>query len=230
MMEHIAHCAVCGAPIRHKKTAVCYSCYRELRDSKIQKYVKAFCTSCGMPLLAGESSCPRCRLSTIECIGPVFSIFCYSGIVKECIALYKFHGVSDLSTVFSRFLLEAIGEVDIPSPVLIPVPCSAISLKRRGWDQMLLITDQLKKSGVDICPILKHSGNDREQKRLNRRSRISSSQTRFTLDVNLTEQIEKRNIIVVDDVLTTGATINACIKLCSLLETGQIVGLTIVMD
>ncbi len=230
MMEYIAHCAVCGAPIRHKGTAICYSCYKELRDSRIQRYVKTFCRSCGMPLLAGESSCPRCRSGSIEFIRPVFSIFCYAGIVKECIGLYKFYGISDLSTVFSRFLLEAIGELDIPRPVLIPVPCSTISLKRRGWDQMLLITAQLRKRGLDICPILKHSGNGREQKTLSRRSRISLSEKRFTLDTNLIEQIEKRNIIVVDDVLTTGATINACIKLCSLLETGQIVGVTIVMD
>ncbi|MDY5969239.1 MAG: ComF family protein [Bacteroidales bacterium] len=139
-------------------------------------------------------------------------VFVQGGITQQLIHNIKYRGGRRLAYVMGHRMGKAIafsgrfGQVD----ALVPVPLHPRKERRRGYNQSLLLCEGL--SDVLKCPIearsLVRTKNTATQTSMSREERAENMCNVFSL--NRAERLEGRHILLVDDVMTTGATISSC--------------------
>ena len=148
----------------------------------------------------------------------LISIFQYDGIVRERILDYKFNEKSYLYKTFVNFLLkrqkvfEKIKEYDI----IVPVPISRKRKRERGYNQSLLvareISRQLRKYANKDLQLVTTSlykiKNTIEQSKLNKEDREKNAQGVYELKNR--QILKNKNVLLFDDIYTTGNTANSC--------------------
>lgn len=158
--------------------------------------------------------------------------FRYEGIIRKTILNYKFEDKSYLYKTFVNFMIknenfcEKIKKYDI----IIPVPISKKRNKQRGYNQSLLIARELSKRlniNLENNCLIKQK-NIIEQSKLNKEQRQKNIQGVYDL-VNK-EKIENKTILLVDDIFTTGSTVNECSKVLKNSNSKYIGILTIAKD
>ena len=142
-----------------------------------------------------------------ECLSPLW----YQGMVKESIHRYKFSGKSAYAKAYAHLMTECManymeGEWD----VITWVPLSAKRLRERGYDQAKLLAEAIaSKLGTTALPLLRkeiHTGAQSLLKDASaRRANVAGAYS--VLDVGL---VEGKRVLLVDDVVTTGATLSEC--------------------
>ena len=115
-----------------------------------------------------------------------------------------------LSTMLGQKMAESrlFGEIDL----IVPVPLHPLKMWRRGFNQAAVIADEISKAmgGIEVDKrVLKRRRNTSSQTIKDREERADSVSKAFCLN---RDYIEGKHILLVDDVLTTGATISACGK------------------
>ena len=141
-------------------------------------------------------------------------IFLYQGIIRRIILKYKFQEEAYLYKTFVNFLLknenffENIEKYD----TIVPVPISRKRLKSRGYNQSELIAKEIAYNSNSILETgcLYKVKNIVEQSKLNKEERLKNIQGVYEL-VNK-EKLYKKKILLVDDIFTTGSTVNECAK------------------
>ena len=142
-------------------------------------------------------------------------IFKYEGIVRKAILKYKFQEEAYLYKTFVNFLLknknffEKIKKYD----TIIPVPISKKRFKLRGYNQSELIGKEIaKKLNINIeTECLFKMKNITEQSKLSKEEKLKNIQGVYKLNNN--EKQKDRKILLVDDIYTTGSTVNECCKI-----------------
>lgn len=146
-------------------------------------------------------------------------IFNYEGIIRKTILDYKFNQKSYLYKTFANFILknknifEKIKNYD----KIIPVPISKKRMKERGYNQSFLIAKQIAKNinyykNIEICNnVLIKVKNITEQSKLNKQDRLKNIQDVYKLKNETL--IKNKKILLVDDIYTTGSTVNECSKI-----------------
>ncbi len=189
------------------------------------------CRICGKPLISETELCLSCRKRFIE-RPPVFTrnnaLFSYRGMAKSVISAYKFGNRKDLAPLLAflldKFLLSAF-DSSIP---IVPVPYRSSGKKRRGWDPVEEICSILSSHyGRIVIKPLKRKGN-RQQKKMGaceREQNISSA-------VSFRKRSAKGDtaVILIDDVFTTGATLQACASLLCANNYSCLQSFTLVVD
>ena len=141
-------------------------------------------------------------------------IFFYQGIIRRIILKYKFQEQSYLDKTFVNFLLknenffENIEKYD----TIVPVPISRKRLKSRGYNQSELIAKEIACNSnlrIETECIFKVK-NIIEQSKLNKEERLKNVQGVYELFNK--EKLYKKRILLVDDIYTTGSTVNECAK------------------
>lgn len=154
----------------------------------------------------------------------VLALFDYRNeVIKKAIWQLKYRGNRKIAELFAKCLSEEIlNEISERNPVenlknllIIPVPISKRRRKERGFNQCELITEELKKlfnkDNFQIeNKLLIKTNNTESQTKKNRVERLKNLQNCFELSDK--EKIKNRNIIVIDDVTTTGATFEEITK------------------
>ena len=142
-------------------------------------------------------------------------IFKYEGQVRKLILDYKFNEKSYLYKTFVNFLLknEKIFENIKKYDKIIPVPISKKRNKERGYNQSLLIAEEIANKTnlglVNNCLI--KTKNIIEQSKLNKEDRQQNIQGVYSLQNE--RLITNKKILLVDDIYTTGSTVNECCKI-----------------
>lgn len=145
----------------------------------------------------------------------IIYIFKYEGLIRNTIIDYKFNEKSYLYKTLvdfmikNRKILQKINNYDI----IIPVPISKKRQKERGYNQSLLIAEEIsKKSNIQInkdCLI--KTKNIIEQSKLNKEERNTNIQNVYELRNK--EVFLDKKILLLDDIYTTGSTVNECSKI-----------------
>lgn len=131
----------------------------------------------------------------------------YEGPLREAILNFKFHDQPHLAPTLVKLLLPLVPEIE--NPLLIPVPSLSANLRRRTYSHAALLARQLawaKKLPVNVTALKRLRGNA-PQNQLTRAQRLRLAGSDFTADP---KAVKGRNIILVDDIYTTGATAKAC--------------------
>ena len=142
-------------------------------------------------------------------------IFKYEGQIRKLILDYKFNEKSYLYLTFVNFLLKnkKIFEKIKNYDTIIPVPISKKRNKTRGYNQSLLIAKEIAQQTnlelVNNCLI--KTKNIIEQSKLNKEDRTKNIQGVYELKNK--KMIENKKILLIDDIYTTGSTVNECSKI-----------------
>ncbi|MBF0403582.1 MAG: ComF family protein [Nitrospirae bacterium] len=198
-----AWCPICAKPSDRLDTSpICGACWANM--SRLPANV---CQICAKPLeVEGISKCGNCYAekpfySTIRAYTK------FSDVMKEAIHLFKFSGVRRLA----RPIAELFKEVEIPeADLIVPVPLTKKRLTERGFNQSLLIAKTLSdftKIPLSYDTLLKVKETP-HQTTLKGTQRINSLKNAFASTVS----VKGKRIAVVDDVMTTGATLNECAR------------------
>lgn len=129
----------------------------------------------------------------------------------EAIHRFKYEQRTDLARPFGH-LLSQCGMVFSKTAVLVPVPLSRQRLRERGYNQAELLAHSLRRHGGSrVAPhVLIRSRDTAPQVGQERAARLANVQGAFA--VRDASSIRDRDIVLIDDVMTTGATLIACAK------------------
>ncbi|MBR0350951.1 MAG: ComF family protein [Clostridia bacterium] len=158
--------------------------------------------------------------------------FKYEGIIRETILKYKFRDKSYLYKTFTNFFIknEKFCRFLENYDIIIPVPISKKRNKERGYNQSgLIATDLSKKLDLELVNnCLYKTKNVIEQSKLSKEEREDNIQGVYSLK-NSNILIDKK-ILLVDDIFTTGSTVNECCKVLRQENIREITVLTIAKD
>ncbi|MBI4848627.1 MAG: ComF family protein [Nitrospirae bacterium] len=172
-------------------------------------YKGPLCRRCGKPLVSEESAtCGECIQDE-----PAFvyarSFGLYEGALKKAINFLKFYGIKRLSKPLS----DIITQIKLPQvDAVVPVPLHEKRLRQREFNQSALLAKYLAESlGTDVVVnCLVKIRDTRPQVGLSSQERRKNLRKAF--DIKQRELINGKNIMLVDDVVTTGATVRECSK------------------
>ena len=141
-------------------------------------------------------------------------IFQYKELIRKLIIQYKFNNKSYLYKTFCEFIVKNKKAFDFIKSydIIIPVPMHNKKRALRGYNQSELIAKELAKKAkiIIFTDILIKTKNNKVQSSLNKEDRKNNVEGVYKL-VNK-EKIYNKNILIFDDIYTTGATVNECIK------------------
>jgi ComF family protein len=186
----------------------CISCKKKII------YIKSpACPYCNRLTKAGQL-CSRCREKS-ALTGVIISAYYENGPLKEAIHTLKYDGVFDLKYDLSQLLIKAINFRKLEKKfILIPVPLHKIRKAERGYNQTELLVDEISKE-IGF-PIIKNKllriKNKAPQITLSGAERRNNVKGIFKFNGGA-EKIKNKNIILVDDVFTTGSTLEECAKI-----------------
>ncbi|SEL25431.1 competence protein ComFC [Carnobacterium iners] len=131
------------------------------------------------------------------------ALFQYNLFLKEWLENFKYKGDYRLAKLFNQELTEYFNMKNQKNKQYIPIPISQTSMKLRGFNQ---VEELLASAGIPFHPALIHVGTGEKQSSKNRKERMESKQP-FKLDENYCSQLKNQQIILIDDVYTTGRTL-----------------------
>jgi ComF family protein len=196
-------CAVCRAAC-DSGSFLCDHCDQELRE--LQR--RPACNLCGAPLATDAAPCPFCKGRGVRHYGRVLRLGTFNEPLKGLIHRMKYNRQWTLAEHLGRRLLahDGVGKVLDRAHVLVPVPLHLIRQFGRGFNQAEVIARQISRD----CgkPVV----------RAVRRVRHTPSQTRLTIQMRRDNvrnafklihpgAIRGKHVVVIDDVMTTGATL-----------------------
>lgn len=207
-----SHCYFCKK-ILPRGSCICESCVNELEIIE-----GVFCRRCGAPISHDEASEST---GCIHCADLFFSfrrnesIGVFSGKLRELVHLFKFQKRRSLFHIFSSLASKYKRHYIEEHHILVPVPLTRTRHSERGFNQSSLIACALShrvKIGYS-GELLKRVGNSPPQSTvLSRELRNNNMADSFVLRKRFFEQIKGKDVLLVDDVLTTGATASACAR------------------
>lgn len=196
-------CPVCHKPSdKHLYSPVCKDCWDSIR-----KYTGPACNICAAPLVSEYSAtCGECLLHKPD-FSSVQNFGIYSDTLREAIHILKFSGLKRLAKPLGRFLSELrMPEAD----GIVPVPLTKKALRQRGFNQTLLLARVLSKScGIPVhMDLLYKKKETLPQIGLGAKERITNIKNAYEVNGD----IKGLTLILLDDVMTTGATARECSK------------------
>lgn len=142
----------------------------------------------------------------------VFCVCCYSGIVKEAIRRYKFVNRPSYYRTLAKMLSNKIKKMTetVHFDIIISVPLHPNREAERGYNQSQLLSRQVSREmGLPDCSdLLDRIRNTTNQSLLGRKERLLNIRGAFR--VKSENKIKGQSVLLVDDIFTTGSTVNEC--------------------
>jgi ComF family protein len=196
-----SRCVGCGA----YGSFLCPSCQAELPRARPPR-----CPVCWQPQRQGDP-CGRCREGR-----PAFqgarSPYLYQGVAREAVQALKYNYLSALAQPMAEPMARYVEEEAIEADVLVPVPLYARRQRLRGYNQSALLARELSR----LCslPLAERGLGRRRNTPPQARSADAEARKRNVADAFVADRrwVEGKRILLIDDVMTTGATLDACAR------------------
>lgn len=205
------NCVLCNANINAPQTsnhAVCRPCLNDLPWHPTNS-----CPQCG--LTSSSMVCGRCLNSPPD-FDATKAIFLYAYPVDVMMQRYKYGNMLNLGNTFGDFLTEKVNVEDCLKNIdlIIPMPMHPQRLKERGFNQALEIAKVLTK---DCKEKLDYNSVERQtltppQASLPLKERIKNIKGAFKVKADKLDKLQGKRIAIIDDVMTTGASLNELAK------------------
>lgn len=188
--EHL--CLGCAADIELVKTSICPICGKISMDGKY---------------------CSECKKASEFVLKGIISACTYKDeTAKEIVHHLKYNGLTDLSEILGELIKQKLSQNKLlENSVIVPVPLHTNRESERGFNQSELIAKYVAKNlGTAGGNALVRTKNSEPQAKLKRRQRLSNLKNCF--EVADQEFIDGKRVLLIDDVATTGATLNECAR------------------
>jgi len=204
-------CTICGKSIRAGEY-LCDQC-----ETKAVRIVAPFCQKCSEPFegsITNTFACANCAHRTIYFDAAV-SAYRGRGVVRQIIHEFKYGRQIHLRHLVARWLNSALDDERLRQShfdVIMPVPLHPARQRERGFNQASLLAELLSaQTSIPVKPLLERTRYTTTQTALDRSERMENLHNAFRLRKNA--DVRGLRVLLVDDVLTTGSTLNECARI-----------------
>lgn len=190
-------CLVCGREMCASRYGLCSECKLAINDN--------YCLRCGRHKVGIGDYCGECSASVLH-FDEARSAVNYDGNAKSLVRRLKYANAKYIAKYLVQYLLDVLIMSDWQADCITFVPMHKSRLKKRGYNQAELLAASLAES-VDLpcLDLLEKTKNTVNQARLARAERLNNLSGAFAI-----KKTPPKHVILVDDVMTTGSTVNEC--------------------
>ena len=198
-------CVLCG----REGSSLCLGC----ATSGIVPYGQQ-CWLCNQVSVRGRT-CPKCRTGGSPRF--VWITTNYDAVAKDLVKLYKFSHQRAAAHSLSQLMVETLHDFNTPAELaklnylLVPVPTATSRIRQRGFDHSALLTRTIARQLGGECVGAMGCLGQTRQLGAKRADRLSQPEGNYF--VRRPRVVDGRNVLIIDDVVTTGATLKAVTKL-----------------
>ena len=201
------------------------------------------CDSCQASLVRIEApACPQCgkpQTDSMLCsncinwkadIDAIRSPFRFEGVIRKAVHEFKYRNLRAIAGQLAHFLGDYLTENPIPYEVLVPVPLHDKRLKERGYNQSALLAKELSRlTGfpVNETCLVRNVYNVPQAKTRNVEERKQNVIGIFSV---VNDDLLEKKVLLIDDVTTSGATLNACASPLKKTGAASVWGLTLARE
>jgi ComF family protein len=206
-------CSVCACDLicaSETEYGLCENCRAALERELGERSAEDNCDYCGKPLISEHGRCLCCRARESGVFDRARVIFPYIGKYRQLLTAYKFGKNIVLGNFFAELIRKEL-EIwkDLHDVAIVPVPPRPGKIRKNGWDQveyLARLLEKMSKTGrsIPVSRCLKRlpSQSQKELGRVNRQTNLKGR--------SVPVRKVPKTAIVIDDVMTTGATLDAC--------------------
>lgn len=211
-------CIVCHAAGSY----FCATC-----QSQITRIAPPVCPACGYPRRNAYAPCRQCANHPLEHLDGIRSAALFTeGPLRKAIHRLKYQGYFAIAKALAPLLIRCYTDHQLDTEVIVPVPLHSARYRERGFNQSMVLARALAgalRQPVDGKTLIRHRAT-RSQMTLNAAERKANVARAFTCR---TDRLAGKTVLLLDDVCTTGATLDACAQ--ALKESGvrRVYGLTL---
>jgi ComF family protein len=168
----------------------------------------AICPRCSIPSLEGRT-CQAC-LGNQHLIHTILAGYAFEGPLRSALLAFKYRGQYRLAACLGEFILDALEHRPLSIDLVAPVPLNPRRMRERGFNQSELLARTVAAPHqwqLDVA-LLARIRDTPQQARLPARERRANVAGAF--QVTRPQEVAGRRVLLVDDVTTTGATLDAC--------------------
>lgn len=212
-------CLCCGADV-FDNNAFCQQC-----SSSVVFNNGKTCKRCGVGIDGEEDYCGNCSFDKVY-FDKAYSVFSYEGNVKTAILKMKFNGLGSYSLSLAKYLVFLANKNNLQFDVVCCVPMFEKQLRKRRYNQSQMLANafcNLLDCQDKYVDALVKTKQTTPQEQLNKQERKQNLVGAYKLVANV---LGKR-VLVIDDVKTTGSTLNECAKVLKRGGATEVVGLTV---
>ena len=192
-------CVGCG----REGVFLCDSCRRLL-----PRITPPLCPRCGKPQASGLL-CSRC-ISWQAKIDGIRSPFRFDGVIRQSIHQFKYRNIRALTKPLAELLRDYLADNSVPGEVLVPAPLHQKRLRERGYNQSRLLAEELGKL-VNLAVVDDHLVRQRHALPQARTTTVDERYSNVAGSFTCRDHsLKGKQVLLVDDVSTSGATLDAC--------------------
>lgn len=203
-------CLACGATVE-SDGALCAECWPAIRFLS-----PPCCACCGLPFEYDQGPDALCAGCTAR--PPAFrharAVFAYDDASRGPVLAFKHADRTDAAPAFVRMMIQAAGSLLAEADLIAPVPLHRSRLLSRRYNQAAILANALAaRSGMEGVPdLLIRRRRTPSQGGLGAAARRRNVAGAFALRPGYRDRVKDRVVLLVDDVMTTGATMEACAR------------------
>ena len=207
-MLYPPQCIMCREQLQ-SENALCGSCWREMPFN-----TDCACVRCGASLI-GVTETAGAECDNCICNPPPWdegrAVFRYQSLARKMILELKHGDQPELAALAAAWMAQIAADVLTENTLVAPIPVHWQRFLQRKYNQAEVLAKHVAKhSGAELKPdILRRPRKTVPLKAVNRSERFSILESAFEINPDKTKEIQERNIVLVDDVMTSGATLSA---------------------
>jgi ComF family protein len=212
-------CIGCGREGRY----ICNACLE-----KLPLISPPVCATCGRPLTE-QNTCPGCIEEPVAIDG-IRAPFLFHGVIRKAIHEFKYRNLKAIAPLLAGFLHDYLLENPFPGDVLVPVPIHPKRLRERGYNQSSLIAHELgRKNGLPVIEdsLMRNINTPPQVRTASAAERRKNIAGAFACSG---ERLKGKQVIIIDDVSTSGATLNTCAEILKEAGAASVWGLTVALE
>jgi ComF family protein len=203
-------CLACHTPLA-RQHEVCGACWRQIRFIR-----PPLCDRLGLPMPfgTGEGMVSAAAIANPPAYNRARAVAAYDGVMRELIHGFKYADRHDACRLFGTWLVSAAAPLLPGITMIVPVPLAWSRLVRRQFNQAAILAQETSRlTGLPYAPhVLRRIRATRSQVGLSRLERGRNVSGSFAVAPRHRARLQGASVLLIDDVITTGATVNACAR------------------